>query len=218
MANIYDDVETLKQKVALLELEVPSKIDDSAVNLTTKDLNLLIGKIIMGYGNDCVNKPEGAANGYFINLPHSTMAIDHNKQIWIERHHNRVWMRYQEASVFSDWELICGENIVTGKIMPTCRKVDGKTVYCKRINIGKLANTGAKEVSHGLKNVTIVDVKGHMHGTPDVLGAYMPLPFSHPTTANSVSLFVTNAGKVVVTTGRDRTAYSAIVDIYFTYN
>ena len=81
MATIYEDVETLKQQMTVVQNDlatlsgnIPDVNDlllNDVVNVTEENLNTLIGEIIVGYGDNCVNKPDGATNGYFINIPHT---------------------------------------------------------------------------------------------------------------------------------------------------
>ncbi len=81
---------------------------NSSVDISNTDLNNQIGKIIIGYGNGCINKPSDAGNGYFINIPHSdkTVANLYNKQIWLVRNANDIYQRYQENGNFTDWKSI----------------------------------------------------------------------------------------------------------------
>lgn len=77
-------------------------------DITGLNLNEQIGKIIIAYGNDCINKPTGVGNGYLINLPHATAGDRYNKQFWIARVDNRIYTRRMEDSVWSTWEKIVG--------------------------------------------------------------------------------------------------------------
>lgn len=82
MANIYDDVETLKTQMTQVQSDIDTLTNSmpdandllarATTDLSNENLNEWIGEIYVGYGNGCVNKPAGAGNGYFINIPHCT--------------------------------------------------------------------------------------------------------------------------------------------------
>lgn len=84
-------------------------LNDKIQGLMVRDisglnLNEQIGEIIIGYGNDCINKPSG--NGYLINLPHPTAPTRYNRQYWQVRTNNSLYTRRMENGVWSDWTLI----------------------------------------------------------------------------------------------------------------
>lgn len=93
--SIYDDVDTLKNQM----LEVLGRLDnistdfipEKAENLNDKDLNQCVGRVIFGYGNNCINKPTGS-NGYLINIPHDGRGDLFNKQLWLTRPQNQVFV------------------------------------------------------------------------------------------------------------------------------
>lgn len=111
--SIYDDVAELQESVTELReaiLEVATSIldieqnvlPDKCATLNDVDLNTQIGKIIIGYGNGCLNKPTGS-NGFLINLPHNSAPDKFGKQIWITRPSNNVFLRNLENGVFGEW-------------------------------------------------------------------------------------------------------------------
>ena len=100
--NIYDDVELLQSQVAALITEMSTKLSDVVTNLNGADLNEVIGKIIIGYDNNCVNRPTGQ-NGYLINIPHADSPGNYNKQIWFTRPANNVFVRSMEDGIFGEW-------------------------------------------------------------------------------------------------------------------
>lgn len=166
MANIYDDdVETLKTQMAQVQNDIDTLTNSmpdandllarATTDLSDENLNEWIGEIYVGYGNGCINKPAGAGNGYFINIPHCTQQAAYNKQYWIERTNNHVWTRMQENEVFSGWVMIGGNEMVTGSAKITNETFNGKAVYCKTINTGNLLNDAVKEISSGLTPANI---------------------------------------------------------------
>lgn len=216
MSNIYDDVALLQEQMNEVLSELPYKLSINTTDITDEDLNLLIDEVIFGYGNGCVNKPTGAANGYFVNIPHATIA-DYNKQFWIERTNNRIWTRYQENGTFSDWVMIGGEQVAVGSNVVTNRTFNGKQVYCKTVNIGTLPSSATtKAVASGLtpSQITVVEIRGSATGEGD----WLPIPNPHSTPANVISAYLRNDGKIVVGVGKDRSAVTATVSIYYVVN
>ena len=228
MATIYERVDALELLVSQIQSDldilsgnipdVNDLLSKSATDITDENLNSYIGEIYIGYGNGCINKPASAGNGYFINIPHCTdqYASLYNKQFWIERPNNRIWTRMQENGTFSDWVMIGGNESVTGSAKITNETFNGKLVYCKTVNTGNLPNATVKEISSGLtpSQITVVRIAGVVYGDGDSL----PIPNPHPTAANNISCYLRNDGKICIGTGKDRTALSGFVQIYYTNN
>lgn len=226
MASIYEDVDTLKTQMAQVQDDIDNLTNSmpdandllarATTDLSDENLNEWIGEIYVGYGNGCINKPAGAGNGYFINIPHCTQQAAYNKQYWIERANNRVWTRMQENEVFSSWVMIGGNEMVTGSSKITNETFDGKPVYCKTVNTGNLPNDTTKEIASGLtpSAIKVVEIKGMVYGGGDSI----PLPNAHPTVTNIISCYLRHDGKICITTGKDRTALSGFVQIYYTNN
>lgn len=93
--NTYLDSSGITHKQKLLSDVLNSKLDK-------KDLNTIVGVLVIGYGNDCINKPATAGNGYFINIPHSYYT-GYDKQIFMPRTNHEVYMRNRERGTFSEW-------------------------------------------------------------------------------------------------------------------
>lgn len=224
--GIFEDVETLKTQMAMVQADIETltnnmpNVNDllarATTNLSNENLNDWIGKIYVGYGNGCINKPTGTSNGYFINIPHCTQGTKYNKQYYIERTNNRVWTRTQENGVFSNWVMIGGKEMVTGSSKITNETFDGKAVYCKTINTGNLLNDAVKEIASGLtpSSIKVIKIEGMVYGDGDSI----PLPNAHPTAANVISCYLRHDGKVCIGTGKDRTALSGFVQIYYINN
>ena len=104
-ASIYDDVDELQTKVAALETAITGCLSNASENLNDKDLNECIGRIIIGYGNNCLNKPTGT-NGYLINIPHNSRGDLFNKQIWFCRPANAIYFRNMDNGTFGEWAKI----------------------------------------------------------------------------------------------------------------
>lgn len=231
--NIYDDVEELKSQVANIIAQVDdtaaevngmngtlanmteelaAKLGEDTEDISGYDLNNMVGSIIFGYGNNCLNRPTGAANGYFINTSHSSKP-GYNKQFWFERPNNRAWTRFQEDEVWSEWVPFGGEHLRLNANVPTNRTFDGQTVYCKTVNIGNLPNTTTKAVESGLRpeEIFVIEIKG----TADGSDSWLPIPNPHPTLENVISCYLRADGKIVVATGKDRSTMVGRVEIYY---
>lgn len=210
--SVYGAAEQLESEMTEVLATMLSK---NAKNLTDVDLNTQIGSIIIGYGNGCVNKPTGTANGYFINIPHSSMS-NYNKQFYIERTNNRIWTRYQENGTFSEWVMIGAEETNLNSNVLTNRTFNGERVYCKTVNIGNLPNNTTKEVASGLRpeEIFVLEIRGSADGSDD----WLPLPNVHPNPVNNISCYLRADGKVVVATGKDRSTMTGRVQIYYIQN
>lgn len=209
--GIYEDVELLKEQMAQVQNDIANSLD-----ISNKNLNELIGKKYVCYGNGCTNKPAGTGNGYFINIPHCTQPALYNKQYYIERANNHIWTRMQENGTFSEWVVIGGKEMVIGSSKITNETFGGKPVYCKTVNTGNLPNDATKEISSGLtpSAIKVIRIEGMVYGDGDSI----PLPNPHPTVANIISCYLRHDGKICITTGKDRTALSGFVQIYYTNN
>lgn len=102
--SIYDDVAQLQTAVENLENLIAQGgfLKSASEDLNNKDLNSCIGKIIIGYGNNCVNRPT-STNGYFVNIPHDNKPDLYGKQFWITRATNEIYMRNLENGTFGEW-------------------------------------------------------------------------------------------------------------------
>lgn len=226
MPTVYERVDALEAAMTTVQQDIENLTNGmpdandllarATTDLSNENLNEWIGEIYVGYGNGCTNKPAGAGNGYFINIPHCTQQAAYNKQYWIERTNNRVWARMQENEVFSGWVMIGGNEMVTGSAKITNETFNGKAVYCKTINTGNLLNDAVKEIASGLipANIKVINIRGMVYGGGDSI----PLPNPHPTVANAISCYLRHDGKICIGTGKDRTALSGFVQIFYTNN
>ena len=105
--NYLDSAYIVHNKKRLSKiLEILDKLKYINISIEGKDLNTLVGDFIVGYGNECINRPTGVGNGYFVNIPHFYSADVYNKQIFMPRTPNEIWVRNQENGVWSDWDKI----------------------------------------------------------------------------------------------------------------
>lgn len=73
-------------------------------NISGQDLNDIRGNIPFAYGNNCINRPTGAGNGWFSSTPHPTDGNNYILQTWVERPSNRRWQRLRENGAWQPWE------------------------------------------------------------------------------------------------------------------
>lgn len=77
-------------------------VPDATESINNADLNELFGRVIIAYGNQCANRPSGL-NGYLINIPHDKRPTVYNKQIWITRPNNDVFIRNMDNEEWGEW-------------------------------------------------------------------------------------------------------------------
>ena len=111
---------------------------------------------------------------------------------------------------------IYGSSATTGQEIPTNEYIDRNRVYRKRVNIGALPNATAKNVSHGLSNVTFIKMSGMAYRSSD--GTYFPLPFINPTELTYGIMLTAFTSYIQITTGIDRSNLTGYVDLYYTKN
>lgn len=101
--NTLDTSATHYPSNQLLSTQLNLKLPTTITSINNADLDLQIGKVILGYGNNCTNRPEDSGNGYFINMPHDEVPSKYNKQFWFVRTTNQIFTRNQEDGVFTNW-------------------------------------------------------------------------------------------------------------------
>lgn len=161
MATIYERVDALEQTVENIVTQLTTLSDKTLMNNSTNihdaDLNAQIGKVIIAYGNNCTNKPTGF-NGYLINIPHCVSPTTYNKQIWIERPANNVWVRTMENGIFGNWQpLLRDTGWIDVTTFLTSRIVDHDTsqnVQYRRIN-NHVYVRGTIEITNYLANTQV---------------------------------------------------------------
>lgn len=106
-------------------------------------------------------------------------------------------------------------NIVTGEEVETNEQFNGKTVYCKAVDVGTLPNAGNKNVATGLDMSVInaVRIEGIAKNSN---GTTIPLPNATPNNTYAIGCFLTAGGNVQIGTNIDRSDYTGIVRIYYT--
>ena len=115
-------------------------------------------------------------------------------------------------------------NIITGQEVATNEYVDGKRVHVKRINFGALPNTSEKIVVTDLKvsEVELYKFDGLGIGSAGNIKYVITLPDTNPSAATQATRItfdsLNNFYRIKITTGVDRTNYTAKINIYYTKN
>lgn len=119
------------------------------------------------------------------------------------------------SNIYDDVALL-QEQVAVGSNVVTNRTFNGKQLYCKTVNIGTLPTSGTKAVSSGLtpSEITVVEIRGSTIGEGD----WLPIPNPHSTLANIISAYLRNDGKMIIAVGKDRSAVTATVSIYYVVN
>lgn len=112
-------------------------------------------------------------------------------------------------------------NIITDDEPQYCGyKINDKDVYVKRINLGNLPNASTKDVDIGIPSNqigSIIEIKGMAYSS--AVG-YLPLPYPYGTTTGGIGVYINISSTnsfIRIGTGADRSAFTAYVDLYFTY-
>lgn len=115
LAEVYSKIGKEKQNIIQQLIPYCNELNDMITmseNISNEDLNTLIGKLYIGYGNNCINRPVNE-NGYFINIPHAQEEHrkNYNKQFFLMRENDTIFIRTQKAGVFSSWTIVGNKNI-----------------------------------------------------------------------------------------------------------
>ena len=176
------------------------------------ELNTLEAFSGFRYCLGCTVNGETITNGYFLQLIYTETT--YRIQIHIGAASGKIRYRIMNAGIWEDFASI-GKQITVGQEEPTNEFIGNKRVYVKRLDIGNLPNATVKSVDHGLSNVKIERLEGV--ATNNGLQA-LPLPFASEQDASSSIRLQSWGSYVSVYTGRDRSEFTGVVDIYYTKN
>ena len=129
------------------------------------------------------------------------------------------------ANIYDDVEALQAEfeafktafNLTTGQTVATNERFNGKTVYCKTVDIGSLPNATNKLIPSGLtmSDITVVRLEGVARNSG---GTTIPIPNPTPSTSYLIGCFITAAGNIQIDTAVDRSDYTGIIRVYYTNN
>jgi len=187
--NIYDDVAALIEEVATLntivgdlDLKVNSidrlLLGKYSRDITDQNLDDLTGEIIFGYGNNCLNRPNGA-NGYLINIPHCSSPNTHNTQIWITRPKAGLFIRNMEGGAWTVWTPIYSDS--GWQTLPLASGVSQQNASVYPCRYRKLGN--------------VVYVEGAVKGFTEIQKVVATLPEGYRPSKSFYVQTATNAGQ-----------------------
>ena len=93
--------------------------------------------------------------------------------------------------------------------------IDGKPLYQKTINFGALPNNTTKDVAHGVSNMKLmVECWGIATSSSEIMS--LPRVSTGPTDPKYSVALSASTSNIKITTGYDRTSFSAYVTIRYT--
>lgn len=111
ITKAFSKIGEVKQEI--LNQILPDVFNMKGDNITSQDVDDLIGRVYMGYGNNLTNIPV-STSGYFINIPHSGSSGEeyrelYNVQLYFTRDTNNCYIRRQVNGNFTPWIKLNGE-------------------------------------------------------------------------------------------------------------
>lgn len=103
------------------------------------------------------------------------------------------------------------KNIKTGIEIKTNKKVDGKDIYYKKINLGIGPNATSKAYSIGINFSNIVDANVFVKGSANCF----KLPFLAQDAQEFINYYF-QSNQIIIQAGKDRSKYNLYLDIYYT--
>lgn len=212
--NIEEAIGILEGAIDILEESINSTglVEGRLPTLNNVELNTLEAFNGFRYIVGCTVNGETITNGYFLQLIYTETT--YRIQIHIGAASGKIRYRIMNAGIWEDFASI-GKQITVGQEEPTSEFIGNKRVYVKRLDIGNLPNATVKSVDHGLSNVKIERLEGV--ATNNGLQA-LPLPFASEQDVSSSIRLQSWGSYVSVYTGRDRSEFTGVVDIYYTKN
>jgi hypothetical protein len=93
--------------------------------------------------------------------------------------------------------------------------IGGETIYQKTINFGPLPNTSAKAVNHGITGLGRI-IRVNAVAWDSAANQHLVLPFATTTGVTTFQIQMNvNSSQITITTGNNRTAYSAYVTLWY---
>ena len=131
---------------------------------------------------------------------------------------NLVYDAAKAAELEAEWER-AASGIVTGVEVATNEYVDGKQVYCKRIDVGYLPNSTAKTVSLNFScaNIELIRIAGGANNKKNGGNVHLPIPHTIAGELIGVALYdINNTGRLEIKCQNDRSSYYGYVNLYYT--
>lgn len=108
-------------------------------------------------------------------------------------------------------------NYSTSEVDTGAKWINGKSIYCKVIDIGYLPNNTDKLVAHNITNFgSLIKIEGRALRSTD--NVWFPLPNTpHPRVNLNTSITLTvNSTDVIIGTGTDRSNMTGTVTLWYT--
>lgn len=103
------------------------------------------------------------------------------------------------------------KKISTGIEIKTNRRIDGKDIYYKRIDLGTGPNATSKAYSIGINFSNIVDANVFVKGSANCF----KLPFLAQDAQEFINYYF-QSNQIIIQAGKDRSKYNLYLDIYYT--
>lgn len=122
---------------------------------------------------------------------------------------------YFEDDIFVNdngvYKSVLTKEIKTGIEIKTNKKVDGKDIYYKKINLGIGPNATSKAYSIGINFSNIVDANVFVKGSANCF----KLPFLAQDAQEFINYYF-QSNQIIIQAGKDRSKYNFYLDIYYT--
>ena len=109
------------------------------------------------------------------------------------------------------YKSVLTKEIKTGIEIKTNKKVDGKDIYYKKINLGIGPNATSKAYSIGINFSNIVDANVFVKGSANCF----KLPFLAQDAREFINYYF-QSNQIIIQAGKDRSKYNFYLDIYYT--
>ncbi|MGN1012308.1 MAG: pyocin knob domain-containing protein [Clostridia bacterium] len=146
--------------------------------------------------------------------------IDPIIQIALDSKTFHIWIRKSKPyeAGWNDWKLLNPDKIVReiveGEEKSIGIFIDGKEVFVKRINGGKLPNATTKMIDVGIENITPYKIEGMSYSD---IGDRTPIPYANPKSA-IYAYYLKSSSSISVGTVSDRSNQDFYIDVYYTHN
>lgn len=103
------------------------------------------------------------------------------------------------------------QDITTGVEFKTNKKIDGKDIYYKKIDLGTGPSSTSKSYAIGINFNNIIDANIFAKST----STFLKLPFTAQSSAEFINYYFTGTN-VIIQAGKDRSNFNLYLDIYYT--
>lgn len=147
------------------------------------------------------------ANGVTVNNLVFKPQLERNTEI-------SSFKKYEEPDILVNdngvYNSVLTKEITTGTEVKTNKRIDGKDIYYKRIDLGTGPNTTSKAYSIGINFNNIVDANVFAKGS----AASLKLPFLAQDAQEFINYYFQSTN-IVIQAGKDRSGYNFYLEIYY---